>query len=129
MTLRRKLLLSQVPLLLALLALVAVHAVLARQALRSQLAAANREAAAVLAELETDFVHLRTDMDLVADYQRKVFERHATWRFASVNPALSSSAHRDFSASRVSSLGRCVTTLRAGTRFMFWSRKAPNASR
>lgn len=37
------------PLLLALLALVVVHALLARQALRSQLAAANREAAAVLA--------------------------------------------------------------------------------
>ena len=29
----------------------------------------------VLAELETDFIHLRTDMDQVADYQRKVFER------------------------------------------------------
>jgi hypothetical protein len=29
----------------------------------------------VLAELETNFEQLRTDMDMVADYQRRVFER------------------------------------------------------
>src|SRR5947209_18829709 len=32
-------------------------------------------ARAVLAELETTFDALRTDMDLVAEYQRRVFER------------------------------------------------------
>src|SRR6476646_5667909 len=32
-------------------------------------------ARAVLAELETSFDALRTDMDLVAEYQRRVFER------------------------------------------------------
>src|ERR1700674_1599935 len=32
-------------------------------------------ARAVLAELEASLDHLRTDMDLVAEYQRRVFER------------------------------------------------------